>query len=1235
MRVFARYQVARTSHFNATQRVVNGNGEGAATFFLASKHRHMPSAQDHGVDGDESAGRKRRPAPLAKGNKKGGGGGGGGGGGATATRSAAVDNPKQQLIEELGASGVKDPVATALVLYNGNQTTWGDVAWAFHSEGVEGLKTCLLDAGVEVQSITKIIARFVKERFEEESGRPGGSGGAATKKARDPDEDDGGIGGGLGGGLEALHAAFARSVADVQALHDGNRDVARRWHEEEADLGSFDLALQRIVALLNTGMFEGANALCKRLHAACPPPVGIGAPTFSGPVLPAPPPLSDAEKGETLHLSLSQQAMVFLQQAKAQLGLYRSGATEKSRSAGGVGGELEYAVFCLDEAIDRARGWALVDEAGEADSSDEEEAGGASAEADAAAEAIEAEEAAAAAAAGIEHFKAKLKGGTKMSKKRRHREDIRRRGLTGEEWASDALLCWSFETKGDVLSELESHGEAIEAFKASLRHLLFLRKKRAMEEAAAVAARQAAEQALDQDKTAKFIAAAIFKAKNTEPGDEEEEEVGGGGKGHAGSGQHGSLGQMEEAELSDKISREYLRDNDDAKAMRWEERGRRIRFRQKEARDAGRSRLDYLFKKLMDDAKAELAGDVGLERCSHRTPELRLKRVALLEELEDSRDELASAQEEAGGRAAKLAEAQDDLAMALKSESETVESSAFGARATYPVAEFRTLVERQVRALGGRQAEAMKRVRSKELETANLVDELEELEGALRVETGELMCRAVGRAHLIRCLAPNASNLLANDVTGSASGGVKLCAAAMGNLACAYDLETGTLMQVLFGQSEDMRKGERPTGHAAKITAVFLLQYRLFTGDHDGLVFVWDVSDGRGGKSGKKKKKSRKEEAAEAREMARDGLAGSAAEVTEVFRPPEGGLTSAQCVVDVLDDHDGAVTVIAGDAEKLVTGSADLTIKIWDAAMREDGGEATFALLFTLRGHAKSVTALQLSDFTFASGDASGQVRVWELIKPSSQGGADDGEVDRHETEEDKGKKWSRVRCVLKVRHKRSEDAQDLSLPPRSLDDDLADRLASLHHDADAADARDKAAALRGGFGGFMAAESGTLRVKKFLERDPGPKGRVRVHGITCLQYYGSELTCGDVHGKVFIWNIAEKRCMWDIQAHEGRVAAIQVDAIRVVTGGGDGRVRVFDVMTGRAVQTFQAHAPSTPVLLLQFDGVQLLTGGADGRLRRWLWSTATTMGEEEGAGERATKHFVGNGDSLKAISHK
>lgn len=66
-------------------------------------------------------------------------------------------------------------------------------------------------------------------------------------------------------------------------------------------------------------------------------------------------PCSAEEANETLHLSLSQQAMLWLQQGKAQFGLYQSGHTDRARNAGKVGAELEYAVYCMDEAIDRAR----------------------------------------------------------------------------------------------------------------------------------------------------------------------------------------------------------------------------------------------------------------------------------------------------------------------------------------------------------------------------------------------------------------------------------------------------------------------------------------------------------------------------------------------------------------------------------------------------------------------------------------------------------------------------------------------------------------------------------------------------------------------------------------------------------------------------------------------------------------------------------------------------------------
>jgi hypothetical protein len=140
--------------------------------------------------------------------------------------------------------------------------------------------------------------------------------------------------------------------------------------------------------------------------------------------------------------------------------------------------------------------------------------------------------------------------------------------------------------------------------------------------------------------------------------------------------------------------------------------------------------------------------------------------------------------------------AQADLEFAVKSEADTVESSAFGARATYPVEEFRVLVERQVAALGQEQNDALARVKKHHTNISNLLDEIEDIESLLAVEAGPLMQRAVQKQHLIRCMCANASNLMANDVTGKASGGVKLVAVGVENYAAVYDIETGALMQV-------------------------------------------------------------------------------------------------------------------------------------------------------------------------------------------------------------------------------------------------------------------------------------------------------------------------------------------------------------------------------------------------------------------------------------------------------
>jgi hypothetical protein len=88
----------------------------------------------------------------------------------------------------------------------------------------------------------------------------------------------------------------------------------------------------------------------------------------------------------------------------------------------------------------------------------------------------------------------------------------------------------------------------------------------------------------------------------------------------------------------------------------------------------------------------------------------------------------------------------------------------------------------------------------------------------------------------------------------------------------------------------------KQVGHAAKITALYFLHYHLYTGDHDGTVIVWSVSDGRGGLSGKRKRATKKEAAA-----AKRAGGGGEEGLKDSLRPPRGFVPSGECVLEVLD----------------------------------------------------------------------------------------------------------------------------------------------------------------------------------------------------------------------------------------------------------------------------------------------------------------------------------------------
>jgi len=84
-----------------------------------------------------------------------------------------------------------------------------------------------------------------------------GEGGMGADSDSD-DDDEAKDGGGLASGLENT-SHYTMDDEEVSELPDGTRAVAVRWMDEDQEMGTFDLCMQRILAMLNIEDYEGAN----------------------------------------------------------------------------------------------------------------------------------------------------------------------------------------------------------------------------------------------------------------------------------------------------------------------------------------------------------------------------------------------------------------------------------------------------------------------------------------------------------------------------------------------------------------------------------------------------------------------------------------------------------------------------------------------------------------------------------------------------------------------------------------------------------------------------------------------------------------------------------------------------------------------------------------------------------------------------------------------------------------
>lgn len=113
-----------------------------------------------------------------------------------------------------------------------------------------------------------------------------------------------------------------------------------------------------------------------------------------------------------------------------------------------------------------------------------------------------------------------------------------------------------------------------------------------------------------------------------------------------------------------------------------------------------------------------------------------------------------------------------------------------------------------------------------------------------------------------------------------------------------------------------------------------------------------------------------------------------------------------------------------------------------------------------------------------------------------------------------------------------------------------------------------------------------------------------------CLSNDGWRGLTGGVDGRIRLWEISTGHCDLDIVAHEGRIFSIALshDERLIISGGGDHLVKLWDTNTGESLHVLEGHTDVVRSVAFSIDGSLALSSSRDGTLRLWATSTGECL---------------------------
>ncbi|KAI7882531.1 WD40 repeat-like protein [Lichtheimia hyalospora FSU 10163] len=262
--------------------------------------------------------------------------------------------------------------------------------------------------------------------------------------------------------------------------------------------------------------------------------------------------------------------------------------------------------------------------------------------------------------------------------------------------------------------------------------------------------------------------------------------------------------------------------------------------------------------------------------------------------------------------------------------------------------------------------------------------------------------------------------------------------------------------------------------------------------------------------------------------------------------------------------HLEAIYCIQFDDDKIVSGSRDRTIKLWN--MR------TGAHIDTLNGHQASVLCLQYDDRYMFSGSSDANIIQWEW----------------------NGKSYDRIRTLTG----HAESVLNLKFHGNRLvscSKDRTVRIWDLETGTTLRVLRGHRAAVNAvQFCGNQVVSASGDRTIKLWNMETGECLRTfdsHSRGIACVEFDQDRIVSGSSDQTIKIWDANTGACLQTLVGHTDLVRTLQmnINADRIISGSYDGSLRIWSLSQARHLRSLDGQPSDGRVLNLQYDFARIV----------------------------------------------